>query len=204
MGLQYDFYPTPSPINKEGETKLHARAITNGTISTDGLAELISSATSLSPADLKAALVALADTMTSELKNGRRVHLEGLGYFNLTLTCEPISSPKEIRAESVSVKNIVFRPEANWRKSFRAFHPERVRVKNHSRQRTDDEITRRLTAHFASQPVITCREFCSLGGFTLSTGLRRIKQLIAEGKLRKHGYGNGSNYEATAGHYGNK
>ncbi len=201
MPLEYDFYANPAPWGSDQKPKLHARVKTTGTTSTQNLAELIKEWTALSTADVKAALDALARAMEFELSSGRRVHLEGLGYFSLSLSCPPVDSPREIRAESVKIKNIVFRPDVEWKDRFRSVDLAKARDKNHSLQYSEIEIDGLLTGHFMDHPYITAREFCRLCGFTRSTGIRRIKELTDAGKLRCVGYGNAVMYEPTPGNY---
>ncbi len=201
MSLQYDFYASPSPKGSNRNQQLHARVKTTGTTNTQNLAELIKETTSLSTADVKASLDALVETISFELSCGRRVHLDGLGYFGLSLSCPPVESPREIRAESVKVKNIVFRPEVEWKKRFRGTPLERAREKNHSSKYSEMKIEKLLTGHFLDHPFMTTREFCYLCGFTPSTGARKINQLLEAGKLRRVGYGSAVMYEPIPGNY---
>lgn len=201
MSLEYDFYANPPSWGSDRKPKLHARVKTRGTTTTQKLAELIEHTTSLSTADIKAALDALAGAVAFELTAGRRVHLHGLGYFGLSLSCPPIDSPKEIRAESVKFKNIVFRPDVEWKEQFRGVELEKARDKNHSLQYSEIEVDGLLTAHFLDNPYITASEFRRICGFTPTTGSRRIKQLIEDGKLRRVTYGNATMYEPVPGNY---
>jgi hypothetical protein len=139
--------------------------------------------------------------MADELASGRRIHLDGLGYFQLTLTSPPIDSPKEIRAESVHVRSVAFRAEKSFKKRFRSILLKRSKEKKHSRYYSAIEIDGLLTGYFLDHAHITCRAFCSLCGFTESTGRRRLQQLVAEGKLRKAGYHNLPLYEPVKGNY---
>lgn len=201
MSLQYDFYANPSPEGSNQQPKLHARVRTTGTTSTQRLAELIKETTALSTSDVKGMLDALVESITFELSHGNRVHLEGIGYFSLTLSCPPVRSPKEIRAESIKVKNIAFRPEVEWKERFRGVQLERTRLKNHSLKYSDIEIDGLLTGHFLDHPYITTRQFCHLCGYTQTTGGRKIKRLVEAGKLRCTGYANTVMYEPVHGNY---
>ncbi len=201
MSLQYDFYANPAPVGSGKKPKLHARVKTTGTTTTQKLADLIKVSTSLSSADVKAALDALAEAVAFELRSGRRVHLEGMGYFSLSLSCPPIDSPKEIRAESVKVRNIVFRPDVEWKDQVKGARLEKARDKNHSLQYSDIEIDGLLTGHFLDHPFITTKEFCRLCGFTRTTGIRRLKDILDAHKLHRVSYGNATMYEPVPGNY---
>jgi predicted histone-like DNA-binding protein len=201
MSLHYDFYENPASGDSDKRPKLHARVVTDGTMNIDDLARYIHEICTLTTADIKASLVALVEVMADELASGRRIHLDGLGYFNLTLTSPPIDSPKEIRAESVHVRSVAFRAEESFKKRFRSIALKRIKEKRHSNHYSDIEIDGLLTGYFLDNAHITCRAFCSLCGFTKSTGWRRLHQLVAEGKLRNAGYHNLPLYEPVKGNY---
>lgn len=63
MSANYDFYQNPKLPGSKKKARYHARIVPSGTISTEKLAEEIQNRCSLSTADVKAALVALADIM---------------------------------------------------------------------------------------------------------------------------------------------
>lgn len=87
MALKYEFYRNPNcaTTNKK---RYHARIVPNGRISTDRLAKEIQKESSLTVADVKSVLIALADKMAEHLGDGRKVHLEGIGYFQVNLHCK--------------------------------------------------------------------------------------------------------------------
>jgi predicted histone-like DNA-binding protein len=202
MSLRYDFYENPVPKDSDERPKLHARVVTDGTMSTDQLAQYIHEVCTLTTADVKASLIALVEVMASELASGRRIHLEGLGYFQLTLSSPPIDSPKEIRAESVHVRSVAFRAEESFKKRFKCIQLKRAKEKRHSRRHSDTEMNSLLTNYFRNHAHITRRDFCSLCGFTASTGKRHLHRLLAEAKLRNAGYRNYPLYEPAEGNYG--
>ena len=87
MSIQYEFYRNP---NSQGTNKkrYHARVVPTGRISTDQLAQEIQKESSLTVADVKSVLIALADKMGEHLGEGRKIHLEGIGYFQVNLHCK--------------------------------------------------------------------------------------------------------------------
>lgn len=187
MALHYDLYENPLPDDKRRK-RLHARVVTQGTSSTEDLAYLIHDRCSLTPGDVKAALSELADVLAHELSYGKRVHLEGLGYFQLTLEMPPVREAKDIRGSSIHVKSIAFRPEVGLKERFLSLELKRVREKVHSAPCPDEKMERLLRNYFEHHPHITSREFRALCGLTRTTGQRRLKQLLADGKLRKVGH----------------
>lgn len=195
MGLYYDFYENPSPKDSTERPLLHARVITSETTSTDEIAEEIHNRSTLTTGDAKAALISFVEVMAHELSRGRRVHLEGLGYFQLTLSSPPVHSPKEIRAESVHVKSVAFRAEVSFKRRFKKVFLERSREKRHSNRYSEAEIDALLSGYFLNHPHITRYEFCRLCGLTDSTAKRRLRELVAAGKLTNTGYKNFPLYE---------
>jgi Fic family protein len=103
----------------------------------------------------------------------------------LTLTCPPVNSPGEVRAESIRVKSITFRPEIDFRNSFRGVQFKRAPVKQHSGTYTGQEMDSLLNAYFRDNPYLTAKKFEQLSGFTHATAARHLKQLVEAGKLRK-------------------
>lgn len=200
MGLNYDFYKNPSPKDQPRKTRLHARVVPTGTMNTDTIAKLIHETTSMSTGDVKGVLTALTELMARELSYGYRIHLEGLGYFQLTLSCPPVRTPKEIRAESIRAKSVVYRADAEMKKHFKSIRCTRIREKNHSHEFSEIEIDGILTTHFLDNQYITCRQFQRLCGLTTSTAYRRFKQLITANKLQRSTLQR-SLYEPVKGHY---
>lgn len=187
MALHYDLYENPLPDGKRRK-RLHARVVTQGTTGTEDLVDRIHDRCSLTPGDVRAALSELADVMAYELAHGKRVHLEGLGYFQLTLEMPPVREAKDIRSGSIHVKSIAFRPEVGFKERFLSLELRRAREKNHSSVCSDEKIERLLAGYFEQHDHLTSLQFQSLCGLTRSTAQRRLKTLLAEGKLRKTGH----------------
>lgn len=202
MPAQYDFYKNPSPKNSKRRIRYHARVVPYGTTDTQTLAELIHSRCTVTPADVKAVLSSLCDTVVEELSKGNRVYIEGLGYLQITLQCPPIQSPKEIRSESIHFKSVAFRPEAGLKKRLKNTRFERSPYKNHSNEISDTRIDELLTSYFAVHPYLTRLDFQRLCGYTLSTANRRLKVLREKGKLINIGARLSPLYEAGEGWYG--
>ena len=201
MPVYYDFYQNPSSHEDSKISKLHARVVTSETIRTDEISKEIQDYCTVTTADVKAVLAALTHVAIRSLKEGRRFHLDGFGFFQMTLSCPPIQTAKEIRAESIRFKSVVFRPEKRLKDKLRGSFFERVQEKRHSKQRSDTEITELLTCYFSKHESINRRNFQWLCGFTRSTALRKIKQLLVDGKLKKSGLHKFPVYVPAKGHF---
>lgn len=184
MGIKYDLYRSPS-ISDKDPGKMHARVVSRHTTDTNTIIKQIEYASSLTEADVISALNALTQVMKHELENGNRVHLDGLGYFYLTLSCPPVDSPKEIRAESVKVKTLAFRPEVKLKKHLKGAKLQRVTIKNHSASISESDIDQILVDYFKENTYLTRRKFQELCGFTDSTAARRLKMLVKNERLCK-------------------
>lgn len=188
MSVKYDFYETPQPKSNKRQPRFHARVVGSETVSTREIANQIAGRCSVTTSDVIAVLDALRYVAVLEMGRGNQIHLEGFGYFKPTLTCPPVKSTKEIRAESISFKSVAFRPEISLKKELRHITIEKTQEKNHSRKLSNEQILELLERYFKDHPYITCLNFRRLCGFTASTADRRLKALVAEGKLKRTGH----------------
>lgn len=201
MSAQYDLYENPVPPGSNKKPRMHARIVTHGTVETNDLAEWIHTCSTLTVGDIRAVLVELSHNLLRQLEDGYRVHLEGFGYFQMTLSCPPIRRGEKIRAESIKFKSISFRPEADVKKELSGTKFERTRLKSHSSRLSAAEVDCRLAKYFQNNPSITRVEFESLCGYTKATANRRLADLVKAGKLQKAGLFRFPVYEPANGYY---
>lgn len=201
MSIQYEFYRNP---NSQGTKKkrYHARVVPAGRISTDDLAEEIQKECTLTVADVKSVLIALADKMSEHLGEGRKVYLEGIGYFQVNLRCkEEVRTISGIRSENIEFKNVSFRADINLKKNLKTQKIRRSRNKPHSMPMTEKEIDEKLTEHFASNPILTRRDFQFLCIQMKPTACRILRKLVEEGKLKNISTRYNPVYVPDNGHY---
>lgn len=117
MAIQFELYKSPARKDEEDKELYHARVVNFQHIDTDYLAKEIQQATSLTEGDVKAVLESLSHFMGSRLREGERVHLDGIGYFQVKLnSLEPITSPK-LKANQMKLKaNIGFKADKKTEK----------------------------------------------------------------------------------------
>lgn len=185
MSVFYDFYENPPTAKRK--QRLHARAVNIGTIDTDKLTKLIESRSTMSSADVKGVLTAIKDVIVMEFRHGFRVHIEGLGYFQVTVSSPSVKYTNEIRAESIRFRSVAFRPEKALLKELKSMRFERIPHKSHSKKRSPEELDTRLAAYFAKHSTISREDYQSLMHLTRSTACRHLKKLVTEKKLRKTG-----------------
>lgn len=184
MPIEYDFYRNP---NSQGTNKkrYHARVVSSNRISTNELAEEIQNECSLTIADVKAVLIALGDKLAKHLGDGSKVHLEGIGYFQVNLQCkEEVCTPRSVRSENVEFKSVSYRADNELKKHLRNQKIQRSQTKIHSAEMTEEEIDQKLTEYFKTHETLTRNQFEVLCTQVKSTAHRILQKLVKNGKLK--------------------
>lgn len=183
MSIKYDLYKSPPKKTEKGTvTRYHARVSDTHTVGTTEWSKSIHRPRT----DLKTAMTEISDLFLEELQNGNRVHLEGIGYFQMTLSCPPdIKSRDGVRAESIHFKSIAFTPEKRLRKQLKGTKFVRSDRSGHTLNSSDLELTEVLTGYFKDHDHITRRELETVCYMTRSTAYRRLKAWVSEGRIKK-------------------
>lgn len=203
MSLLYEFYRNPQSDENEKGT-YHPRVITTGRVDTEQLARDIQQSCSLTRSDVKGMLAALADKMAQYLSEGKRVYLEDIGYFKVNLQCnQEVTEVDDKGVGKVSFKSISFRADERLKKALKRTKIHRSNLKPHSMPMTDEEIDAKLAEHFATNPVITRRQFQFLCQLLKPTACRIIKRLVEEGKLKNISSKQNPVYVPVEGDFGN-
>lgn len=152
MCARYTFYKNP-PNRETGETgSLYAKVVSDGKVTTDELADEIADICSFSPGDVKGVIRALSDRLAFHLKYGETVDLDGIGNFSVTLkTPKDITNPKQIRAESISFNNVVYRSSPQLKQQLRSIPLERAVLPKRKEQAEEERLQRILTKLEAKQ-----------------------------------------------------
>ena len=201
MAIEYDFYRNPNS-QKTNKKRYHARVVSNNRISTDALAEEIQNECSLTIADVKAVLIALGDKLAKHLGEGDKVHIEGIGHFQVNLRCkEEVRTTRAIRSENIEFKSVSYRADNDLKKHLRKQKIQRSQTKIHSIPMTEEEIDQALTKHFRTNETITRREFEILCTQMRSTAHRILQKLVENGKLRNVATAHNPVYMPANGHY---
>ena len=201
MPIEYDFYRNP---NSQGTNKkrYHARVVSSDRISTNELAEEIQNECSLTIADVKAVLIALGDKLAKHLGNGSKVHLEGIGYFQVNLQCkEEVRTTHTIRSENVEFKSVSYRADNELKKHLRNQKIQRSQTKIHSVEMTEEEFDQALTEYFKTHETLTRHQFQTLCSQVKSTAHRILLKLVEEGKLRNVATSHSPVYMPDNGYY---
>ena len=111
MAIQFEFYKNPQPEKEGEEPSYHPRVVNFQHVTTQKLAREIHMATTFGKAEVEAMLMELSRCMGNHLCEGERVHLDGIGYFQITLQAtEPVHS-LTTRADKVKLKSINFQAD---------------------------------------------------------------------------------------------
>ena len=204
MAILFDWYENPDSYDKSPEDKiLHPRLRLNGSRSTDELRRDIQARCSLTETDVTAVLDAVSHVMGRELAEGRQVHLDGIGYFRVSLTTiEPVVAATKRKLTKVKMAGVKFRADQKLKNEIGTIKAKVLKANEHSAKLTDKEIDRRLTNYYATRPFMTRNDFQSVCGMMRTTAMRHIRRLRTEGKLKNEGTMLQPIYVPVSGYYG--
>lgn len=208
----YEVYRNPEKGITEGGSAYHVRLVNNGKVCTDDLGKWMGSSVNMS--QVKSVLEALNSFMISHLRAGREVHVNGLGFFKMNIqpalrwvkeTDETgktvdvrkryvLASPEKVRSEYIEFKSISFRPESEIKRRFQGIRFVRSEVKSHSRNLTPEEVDIKLNNYFKVNNFFDRQAFQNLCGYTRTTALRIIRQLLDDKKIENIGRRNSPIY----------
>ena len=184
MAVKFDFYKTPIPADRLQKKRYHARVVPYQTVSTEYIVKDIQSRCSLTEGDALAALSALGDSLAYHLGNGQRVHLRGIGYFQVTLQCTETRDPKETHAQNVRFKAVKYLADQPLKDKLKALKTERTRRCKHSTDQSEVRIDMKLKEYFSEKKILTRKDFETVCHLTRTTAFRQLKRLKEEGKLQ--------------------
>lgn len=203
MAILYDWYENPGESDDSEEKGLHPRIFLNGKVGTDKLCRMIHGRSSLSVGDVKNAFEMLAQICGEELREGREVHIEGLGYFAPILrSTQKVTRSTKNKWSKMELKTIGFRPDARLRGELRGAKVSRSKYARHSESLSAVEIDMRLKEYFADHDVMLRYDFQEVCCMTRTTANRHLRRLLEEGKLKNIGKRMQPIYVASAGYYG--
>ena len=185
MSINYQMFPL---VNlKSGETEFHAKVVNGQTIGTKQLAHEIEHATSLTKADVKAALNALSEAIKEHLKEGDSVHIEGLGYFKPSLKCTKKMTREKASGKFIEVRSINFRPEREMVNEMKHCTIVRSALQTPTAQLTDEELEALVLHHFESNTYLRRADLQSIAHISKKTACVRLLELVEKGTLRREG-----------------
>ena len=170
------------------------------TVTAEELAKEIAASCTIKEADVAGVLTALSQRVQSTLLDGNRVELGAIGTLSVTLTCGTKHRADKVKARDISVRRIAFAPSKELSQAMR--NAKMVSAGPIRTQHlTDEEITARLTTHFATSDILYRSEVESLCNCSRYRATQIIEALIEAGKLRAIGRRNSRHYIAVEGHF---
>ena len=187
MAIEYDFYKTHGAL--ADKNSYHVRTVDRDTVDTETLIARIQQGTTLTIHDLKGAISALSQEIMNHLKEGRKVHLEGLGYFSLAIDGEVVTDKNEqLRLKNPRVRTIKFLPEEQMMKQMgQLSFTCQGHWGRHSPQLDEDSAIKVVQRLAKEKPVFTAQDFQAAAQVTHTTSYRLLKKLVATQVIKNVG-----------------
>ena len=182
MSVNYDLYETPDLAKSGEEQPLHARVVLKGSYTAEEFVEQVTALQHMPHAQV----VGIIEAISKEL---RHLLLKG---FSVELSVDKkVKEAKELRSPSISLKDINFRVNRQFKKDIesglelRRYHSP-FRVKN---PLPEEKCLQRLERFLKEHPCINRQDYALLVGKTKTQALQDINAFIEQGVLKKYGVG---------------
>ena len=192
MSVNYDLYETPDLAKSGEEQPLHARVVLKGSYTAEEFVEQVTVFQHMPHAQVVGVIEAISKELRHLLLKGFSVELGDIGYFSLSLSVDKkVMDPKDLRSPSVSLKDINFRVNRQFKKDIES---EIELQRYHSPFRVKNPLDRerclqRLEKFLEDHPCINRQDYAMLVGKTKIQALQDIKAFIKDGVLKKYGSG---------------
>ena len=192
MSVNYDLYETPDLAKSGEEQPLHARVVLKGSYTAEEFVEQVTVFQHMPHAQVVGVIEAISKELRHLLLKGFSVELGDIGYFSLSLSVDKkVMDPKDLRSPSVSMKDINFRVNRQFKKDIES---EIELQRYHSPFRVKNPLDRerclqRLEKFLEDHPCINRQDYAMLVGKTKIQALQDINAFIKDGVLKKYGSG---------------
>ena len=192
MSVNYDLYETPDLTKSGEEQPLHARVVLKGSYTAEEFVEQVTVFQHMPHAQVVGVIEAISKELRHLLLKGFSVELGDIGYFSLSLSVDKkVMDPKDLRSPSVSLKDINFRVNLQFKKDIES---EIELQRYHSPFRVKNPLDRerclqRLEKFLEDHPCINRQDYAMLVGKTKIQALQDINAFIKDGVLKKYGSG---------------
>ena len=192
MRAQYDLYETPD-IKQTGEKQpLHPRIVPKGTIGQDEFLDRVHKFTGISRSLLAGAMQSFQNELKDLLANGWIVELGEIGYFSVSLQGPPVMHKKDVRAQSIKLKNINYLPTKQFKREV-GYDMRLERTESLTRPkgngRSEAECLALITAHLEKYPCMTRTDYCHMTGHDKKRALKELNTFIEKEILMRYGAG---------------
>ena len=192
MSVNYDLYETPDLAKSGEEQPLHARVVLKGSYTAEEFVEQVTVFQHMPHAQVVGVIEAISKELRHLLLKGFSVELGDIGYFSLSLSVDKkVMDPKDLRSPSVSLKDINFRVNRQFKKDIES---EIELQRYHSPFRVKNPLDRerclqRLEKFLEDHPCINRQDYAMLVGKAKIQALQDINAFIKDGVLKKYGSG---------------
>ena len=201
MAALYDLFRTPQPKGEE-KVRYHARSVVTGKMKNSDLVRTIAKRSAFKEGIVAGVLIALEEVLSDSLAEGKSVQLDGVGAFRISAKSPSVRDRREIRAESIEFKGVVYKADTKLLKKLSTTKFMRTKCSRCSADISEIEIDGLLTEYFKEHDYITTKEMQFLCGLSNATALRRLKERVKEGKLSHPGHLRAPFYFPVPGNYG--
>ncbi len=127
MSIKYKMIYRGDYLNPEGKKKTgyYPQVVRRETIKTAKLASKMTIGRKHMQFEAENHIRTIFHCIEEELKNGNHVCIEDFGTFSLTAESRDVTHPSQVRAESIFVKHIVFKPSKSMKLRMRGADFER-------------------------------------------------------------------------------
>lgn len=196
--MEYDIIQKP-PRGRSEESEYYIVPVYGQTINVKQMAESITDATTLTQSDVLAAITALTGEITTALRMGNKVRIDGLGTFRLQIT----TPKKDLQADDkvakkIEVRGVAFQPEKSFTKQFASVSFTRTATSRTFRRVADkDSLLSQLRTFFKDNEFLRREHVENLANCSRTTAKKFINELEAEGYITNDGTYRNPIYRAT-------
>ncbi len=150
--------------------------------------ERIEQSTTLTRADIRGVLSELRYIIERSLMEGRRFHLDGIGYLSLSAGMSIPEDNKKITGKNIYLRGINFLPERELLMAVRSnvrFH--RSKMSSRSTIYKEEELWQKVETYLSANRYITVRIMHEHFGLTRYAASKWLSAFVAEGRLVKDG-----------------
>ena len=192
MAVKFDLHEKPRTNAAEAVSYI-PKLVSAGTVTLKQLCREISSGNSITPGDVKAVVSALCEHMSQHLSDGCTIDLDDLGTFRLSLKSKkPIDYfDDNTAARQLALSRIIFTPKKEFFHRCTPLSYHRVdKPRRKSPVLTDDQILERMAVYMSQvkEQLFTTRDFMHATGIGHTTACKRLKSLVASGRIKRMGH----------------
>jgi len=186
MKAKYQLVRTSDFNNNQEAQPLHPRLVSHKTLSVTDMMSYAKSYSSLSTADVKAALQLISELLEDALRHGYQVELDGIGYFSVSLKSRPVMDKEEIRSPSIRFKQVNFRLNKEMKRRLQGMELERD-PEQRKEPFAPQEREQRLWNYLNRHPSISTSIYMAINRCTRYLALKDLNYWLKEEKLTEAG-----------------